>query len=268
MRLSVHMNPNPNVLVFDNAEQVAQAAAERFVDYSIASIREHGSFAVALAGGSTPRRAYELLARAEYLDQVDWSRVHLFFGDERMVAPDSVESNYRMISEALISRVPIPAENVHRINGETDAGKSAEDYEALLKKFFGSVDWPRFDLMWLGMGDDGHTASIFPGSNALKENTKWVIQTRQPQTGQDRITLTLPVINHAARVMFTVTGREKAATLARVLRSESTDKELPARKITPVNRTLEWLVDRAAASEALTMHVSQQPEDKDKDQNS
>ena len=113
------MSEGPNVLVFDTPEQVAQAAAERFVDYSVTSIREHGWFAVALAGGSTPRRAYELLAKAEYRDRVDWSRVHLFFGDERMVAPDSLDSNYQMVNEALISRVAIPADNVHRIIGET-----------------------------------------------------------------------------------------------------------------------------------------------------
>jgi 6-phosphogluconolactonase len=261
------MSGGPNVFVLETPEQVAEAAAERFVDYSIASIREHGSFAVALAGGSTPRYAYELLAKAEYKDCVDWSRVNLFFGDERLVPPASPESNYRMVNDALISRVPIPADNVHRIIGETAPYESAKEYEALLKKFFGTVNWPRLDLVWLGMGDDGHTASLFPGSDALKENTRWVVPTRHPHTGQDRITLTLPVLNHAARVIFTVTGREKAATLARVLRGDSTDEELPARKIGPVNGTLEWLVDQSAASQ-LTVDVSEQPEDNDEDQNS
>jgi 6-phosphogluconolactonase len=242
------MNLPANILVFDTPEQVAQAAAERFVDYSIASISDHDLFAVALAGGSTPRRAYELLATDESKSRINWPRVHLFFGDERSVPPDDPQSNYRMVNEALISRVAIPAENVHRIIGEAAPTESAASYEAELKDFFGVIVWPRFDLVWLGMGEDGHTASLFPGSDALQEETRWVVATRHAQTRQDRITLTLPVINHAARVTFMVTGKDKGATLARVLRSESVDEELPARKIRPVNGLLEWLVDRAAAS--------------------
>jgi len=240
------MNPPANILVFDTAEQVAGAAAERFVAYSRVSIREHGTFAVSLAGGSTPRRAYELLGTDAFKSRVDWSGVHLFFGDERMVPPDSLESNYRMVNEALLSRVAIPGENVNRIPGEVEPSASAESYEAELKSFFGNVNWPRFDLVLLGMGNDGHTASLFPASDALQEKTKWVVATTQPQTKQDRITLTLPVLNHAARIAFLVTGKEKAATLARVLRGVVASRELPAQAITPVNGVLEWLVDRSA----------------------
>ncbi|MFN2498902.1 MAG: 6-phosphogluconolactonase [Pyrinomonadaceae bacterium] len=242
------MKDQPNLFVFGTTEQVALAAAERFVDYSIASIREHGSFAVALGGGSTPRRAYELFAESEYSDRVNWQLVHLFFGDERLVSPDSAESNYRMVNDSLISRVEIPPENVHRIIGESTPSESAELYEGELKRFFQNIDWPRFDLVLLGMGADGHTASLFRGSNALKEEEKWVVATTQPQTGKDRITLSLPVINHAARVTFVVTGNEKAATLARVLRNEQANEESPALRVRPVNGILEWLVDRAAAS--------------------
>ena len=241
------MKDQPNLFVFDTPEQVAHAAAARFVDYSISSIREHGSFAIALAGGSTPRRAYELLAE-KYKDTVKWPLVHLFFGDERMVPPDSPESNYRMVNDTLVSRVEIPPENVHRTIGETIPSESAERYEAELKRFFGTVDWPRFDLVVLGLGADGHTASLFPGSDVLKEEEKWVVATTQPQKGQDRITLSLRVINHAARVTFIVTGDEKAATLARVLHSEPAKQQLPAQRVRPVNGVLEWLVDRAAAS--------------------
>ncbi|MGI8837920.1 MAG: 6-phosphogluconolactonase [Pyrinomonadaceae bacterium] len=242
------MKDQPNLFVFDTMEQVALAAAERFVDYSIASIREHGSFAVALAGGSTPRSAYELLGANEFKSRIDWPLVHLFFGDERMVPADSAESNYRMVNDSLISRVEIPPGNVHRIICESTQSESAELYEAELKRFFQSVDWPRFDLVLLGMGADGHTASLFRGSDALKEEEKWVIATRQPQTGKDRITLSLPVINHATRVAFVVTGNEKAATLARVWSSEQANEESPAQRVRPVNGILEWLVDRAAAS--------------------
>jgi 6-phosphogluconolactonase len=242
------MNPRPNVFVFDTPEQLAQAAAKRFVDYSNASIGDHKFFAVALAGGSTPRRAYELLAGEESKSRIDWSRVHLFFGDERMVAPDSADSNYHMVNDALISRVAIPAKNVHRINGETAPAKSAEAYEAELRSFFAPSDWPRFDLILLGMGDDGHTASLFPGSAALQERSSWVVATQHPQTGQDRVTLTQPALNHASRLMFMVTGTGKAATLARVLRDGAANDELPARIIRPVNGIVEWLVDRAAAA--------------------
>jgi 6-phosphogluconolactonase len=242
------MNSDPTVLVFDTPEQVAQAAAERFVDYSAASIRDHGSFSVALAGGSTPRRAYELLGSDEFKNRVDWQLVHLFFGDERMVPPDSPESNYRMVNEALLSRVSLPPQNVHRMNGEIAPPDSAELYEAELKLFFATA-WPRFDLILLGMGDDGHTASLFPGGAALNETAKWVVVTRHPQSGQARLTFTLPVINQAARVVFLVTGKKKAAPLVRILHGDAANEELPARKVTPVNGVLEWLVDRSAASD-------------------
>ncbi len=242
------MNSDPIVLVFETPELVAQAAAERFVAYSIASIAEHGTFTVALAGGSTPRGAYELLGTDEFKGRVDWSGVHLFFGDERMVPPDSPESNFRMVSDALISRVPLPPANVHRINGETTPEESTESYEAELKRFFGRTDWPRFDLVLLGMGDDGHTASLFPGSDVLNETTKWVVATRHPESQQLRITLTPPVFNHASGVTFLVTGEKKAAPLERVLHGDAANEELPARKIRPVNGTIEWLIDRSAAS--------------------
>ena len=226
------MNSVPNVLVFDTPEQVAQAAAERFVDYSAASIADHGSFTVALAGGSTPRRAYELLGSDEFKNRLDWRVVQLFFGDERMVPPDSPDSNYRMVNDALLS----PPE-------------SAESYEAELKSFFATTAWPRFDLILLGMGDDGHTASLFPGGTALNETAKWVVVTRHPQSGQARISLTLPVINQAARVVFLVTGKKKAAPLVRILHGDAANEDLPAQKVRPVNGVLEWLVDRPAASE-------------------
>src|ERR1700682_4876314 len=146
------MNAHPNLSVFDTPEQVAQAAAEGFVAYAEAGISEHGSFAVALAGGSTPRRAYELLATNEFKERIDWPRAHLFFGDERVVPPDDPQSNYRMVNEALISRVAIPAQNVHRIIGASEPTESAALYEAELKSYFGKIAWPRFDLVWLGMG--------------------------------------------------------------------------------------------------------------------
>src|ERR1051325_6691685 len=162
------------VRVFDDAEGVARASADLFARLSQESVAERGTFSVALSGGTTPRRVYELLASDEYRERVQWPSVHVFFGDERTVPPDHAESNYRMASEALLSRVPLPAENVHRIEGVGDAAANASDYESVMRGFFGDAEWPRFDLVFLGMGDDGHTASLFPGTAALAETRAWV----------------------------------------------------------------------------------------------
>jgi len=237
-----------NVFVFDTAEQLANAAAERFVDYEYAFHGEPDRFSVALAGGNTPRRVYELLASERFKHQVEWAQVDLFFGDERCVPPDHPESNYAMVYETLVSQVPIPAKNVHRIIGEGNPAESAKLYETQLKIFFSGVTWPRFDFVLLGMGADGHTASLFPGSHALDEKSKWVVQTRAEGVPHDRITLTVPVFNHAARVLFLVEGAGKAERLAQVLQPQAGVEPRPAQTIQPVDGSLEWLVDGAAAS--------------------
>jgi 6-phosphogluconolactonase len=238
----------PSVFVFDTPEQVALAAAERFVEYDRAFHGELDRFSVALAGGNTPRRVYELLATERFKRRVEWAQVHLFFGDERCVPPDHPDSNYLMAYETLISKVPIPAKNVHRIIGEGNPNESARLYENQLKTFFAGTPWPRFDLVLLGMGADGHTASLFPGSDALKEKSKWVVTTKMEKLKQTRITLTIPVFNHAARVMFLVTGKEKAARLVEVLEKRSGRDPLPAQQIKPINGSLEWFIDKAAAA--------------------
>jgi 6-phosphogluconolactonase len=237
-----------NVFVFDTAEQLAIAAAERFVDYEYAFHGEPERFSVALAGGNTPRRVYELLATERFKHRVEWAQVDLFFGDERCVPPDHPESNYAMVYETLISQVPIPAKNVHRIIGEGNPDESAKLYENQLKTFFAGLTWPRFDLVLLGMGADGHTASLFPGSDALNEKSRWVVRTRPEGLPHDRITLTTPVFNHAARVLFLVKGAGKAERLAQVLHPQSEAETLPAQTIQPVEGSLEWLVDSAAAA--------------------
>jgi 6-phosphogluconolactonase len=254
----------PNISIFETPERVALAAGERFVECSRDAVENRGVFSVALAGGNTPRRVYELLASVPFKDRVDWPRVHLFFGDERAVPADHPDSNYRMAYEALISKVPIPAANVHRIVGEGNAKENARTYEEQLQEFFAGREqtrepsWPRFDLIFLGMGEDGHTASLFPGSEALNEKSHWVVATRSERLGQERITLTLPVLNHAARVVFLVTGKEKAQRLREVLRPKpvrgaqwevgSEQDVVPAQMVQPVDGKLEWLVDRSAAS--------------------
>lgn len=242
------MKSSTNVFIFDTAEQLATAAAERFVGYAREAMIGHGLFTVALSGGNTPRRVYELLATDPFKSSIDWATVHLFFGDERCVPPDHPDSNYGMVYEALISRVAIPAKNVQRIMGEGDPDENAQAYERELKSFFAGLSWPRFDLALLGMGEDGHTASLFPGTDATRETSKWVVAVYVERLKTFRITLTAPVFNHAAHVMFLVAGKEKAKRLAEVLHGNAENDETPAQKIQPVNGSLEWLVDKAAAS--------------------
>jgi len=242
------MESRSNILVFETPEQLALAAAERFVEYSNEPLDMSERFSVALAGGNTPRRVYELLATEPFKNRVAWFKTHLFFGDERCVPPEHPDSNYAMANEALISKVPIPANNVHRIIGEGNANENALAYEDELRIYFAGLAWPRFDLVLLGMGEDGHTASLFPNSAALKETSRWVLPTRNEQLGQDRITLTLPVFNHARRLMFLVTGQKKAQRLKEVLRPQPGSEQLPVQAITPIQGMLEWLVDADAAS--------------------
>lgn len=241
------------VSIFDEAEEVARAAAVRFVEAARDAIQAEGRFSVALSGGSTPRRVYQLLASDEFRERVDWARTHIFFGDERCVPPDDADSNYRMADEALLARVPVPARNVHRIMGEGDAVANARLYEDELQTFFAGMRWPRFSLVLLGMGDDGHTASLFPGSQALAEQRAWVVANWVEKLNAYRITLTVPAINGAARVIFIVTGAGKAERLRMVLRGVESDSDLqheplPSQLIRPAAGMLEWLVDREAAA--------------------
>jgi 6-phosphogluconolactonase len=203
---------------------------------------------VALAGGTTPKRLYELLATKPFRNRVEWPPTHLFFGDERAVPPDHPDSNYAMVFESLISKVPLPPQNVHRIMGEETVTDSAAAYESELRTFFAGESWPRFDLVLLGVGQDGHTASLFPNADALIENSRWVVTTKQKDSGQDRITLTVPALNHARHVIFLVAGQNKAQAVKQVLHSQPGSERLPAQAIMPIDGTLEWLIDKDAAS--------------------
>lgn len=244
-------NPQ-NVIVFDSPEEVATAGAKRFVSYGQKAIDDHDVFAVALAGGNTPKRMYQLLASDNFRNQINWTNVHLFFGDERCVPPDHPDSNYRLAHEALISRVQIPAPNVHPISGEGDPINNAKLYEDELRSFFAGHEWPRFDLELLGLGTDGHTASLFPRTPALRETRSWVAANRVERLGTFRITLTVPAINSAANILFLVTGVEKAASLAAVINGPPQPELLPAQLIKPSDGSLAWLVDREAASRLVT----------------
>jgi 6-phosphogluconolactonase len=238
----------PQILVFDDAELVARAAASCFVELAREAIAARGRFSVALAGGSTPKRAYQLLASDEFKDHVEWERTHVFFGDERAVPPTETDSNYRMADEALLSRVALPSRNVHRIMGEGDTAAGARLYEDELQTFFTGQQWPRFDLVLLGMGDDGHTASLFPGTEALAEQRDWVVHLWVEKLKAYRITLSVPAINHAAHVVFMVTGAGKAERVAEVINAKKDTPPLPSQLIHPADGTLRWFLDRAAAA--------------------
>ncbi|MBX6763290.1 MAG: 6-phosphogluconolactonase [Rubrobacteraceae bacterium] len=233
------------VSVFEDPHRLAGAAAEEFARRAREAVERTGSFTVALAGGSTPRETYRRLAE-EYATMVEWSRVHFFFGDERGVPPGSEDSNYRMASEALLSRVP--AGGVHRIRGERPPEEAAALYEAELHRFFGVRRRPpKMDLILLGLGDDGHTASLFPKTPALRERRRWVVANPVEKLSTTRITLTLPVINAARAVMFLVAGEGKAKALKMVLEENADPAEYPARLVRPAGELI-WMVDRAAAS--------------------
>ena len=231
-----------------DAEAVAREAARWFVSLARAAVAGRGRFGVALAGGSTPRRVYEIIA-ADARDAVGWEKVHVWFGDERCVPANHAESNYRMASEALLSRVPLLPENVHRMTGEGDAAANARLYEGELRSFFEGEPWPALDLVLLGLGDDGHTASLFPHTPAIAEREAWVAANWIEKLDAYRLTLTAPAINHAARVAFVVTGGAKAAALAEVVEGPRDPLRLPAQLIRPRNGAPDWFVDEAAAAQ-------------------
>jgi 6-phosphogluconolactonase len=239
----------PGVLVCPNAVEVGRAAARRFVDWAWQAIARDGKFQVALSGGSTPLEMYRVLATQEFRTQIDWPRVHLFWGDERSVPPDHPDSNYGLARRELLLRVPIPAENVHRMEAEVSPiGRAAHNYETVLRESLEVDDrgFPVFHLVLLGLGADGHTASLFPGAKLLRETTRWVSTPATEKAGTRRMTLTLPVIEAAQRVLFLVTGAQKAAIL-RVVLCGSAGRELPAQMVQPRSGERIFLVDQAAA---------------------
>lgn len=243
------------ISVYPDAGRLAQATAEHFASLAGEAIAGQGRFAVALAGGSTPKAAYALLARDEFATRLDWARVHVFWGDERCVPPDHPDSNYRMAREALLDRVPLPAEHVHRMRGELEPAQAAADYEQALRVFFAlpsrnqAAEPPTsFDLILLGMGDDGHTVSLFPGTAAIREQTRWVIAHFVEKLETWRITLTPAAINAAANVTFVVSGSGKAERLRQVLTGSHRPDVLPAQIVDPDRGRLRWLVDEAAAT--------------------
>jgi 6-phosphogluconolactonase len=235
-----------------NAQELSRFAAEQFVLRAVEAQREKELFTVVLAGGSTPKTLYELLVDTNepYRAQLGWEKIHFFWGDERHVPPDHPDSNYRMAFETMLARVPVPSKNVHRIKSEIgDAGEVAHEYEETLVQFFrlGKGQFPRFDLVLLGMGSDGHAASLFPNSDVINEKERLVVAPWIEKLMSYRITLTPPVLNNAASVIFVVRGAEKANALREVLEGDYRPECFPAQIIRPLTGKTLWLVDREAA---------------------
>jgi 6-phosphogluconolactonase len=231
---------------FPNMDSLADGAAEHLITLAASAIAEHGRFSIALSGGSTPKTLYERLATPPYAQRIDWSKTHVFWGDERCVPPDHVDSCYRMAREALLDHVPLPPENIYRIEGEGPPQEAASGYERILHTYFGD-NTPRFDLILLGMGDDGHTASLFPGTTALHEEKRWVIENYVEAKQMWRVTLTKTAINAAANVMFLVAGAGKAERLRDVLQGGYDPYRLPSQMVKPEAGSLMWFVDQDAA---------------------
>jgi 6-phosphogluconolactonase len=232
-----------NLRVYSDAWELSGAAVQIFVEEARRRIDESGRFAVALAGGSTPRMAYEILAR-EYggPEDLDWGGVHAFFGDERTVPPDHEDSNYRMAQEALLARVPVGS--VHRMRGEMEPREAAALYDKELEEFFGGS--PVLDLVLLGIGEDGHTASLFPRTPALDARDRWAVENLVEKLDTVRLTLTVPTINAARTVVFLVAGEGKAKVLKEILEGDADPHDYPAKLIQPAS-DLVWMVDEAAA---------------------
>jgi 6-phosphogluconolactonase len=231
-------------------QDLFQAAAEEVIRSATDAVAQRGRFTIALSGGSTPRNLYTLIA-ANASTILPWDQMFFFWGDERHVPPDSPDSNYRMAKEALLSKVPIPAANIFPIPAENpDASEAAETYEQTLQKFFAVApgEFPRFDLILLGMGPDGHTASLFPETAALQEKSRLVVANWVEKLGSSRITFTLPLLNAARCVAFLVSGADKAAALHEVLEGNAPAEKYPSRLVQPRDGKLIWFVDRAAAS--------------------
>ncbi|HXQ72804.1 MAG TPA: 6-phosphogluconolactonase [Pyrinomonadaceae bacterium] len=236
--------------IFESPAEVARAAAEHWLNLNPKS--------VALSGGSTPRALYQLLAdpNEPFREQVAWDQTHFFFTDERHVPPDHPDSNYRMVDEAMFSRVPVPQQNIHRIPAENPVAEdAAKVYESDLRKFFGEAI-PAFDLIFLGIGEEGHTASLFPHSPALNETERLVAAPFVEKLNTYRITMTLPVLNNGKSVVFLVTGASKSKIVREVIETARKPDLYPAQAISPTNGAVSWFMDKAAARLCSTSNSS------------
>jgi 6-phosphogluconolactonase len=262
----------PDVRVSADKETLFHTGADLFSEIVQSAVSERGRCTIALSGGSTPRGLFTLLAQEPYRSAISWAQCEIFWGDERCVPPDDPESNYGMARETLLDQVAIPAAHIHRMHGEDPPDQAAAAYEQELRRVFigdgpqppahrgqepraslvpteserDASDWPRFDLILLGMGDEGHTASLFPGSAALAETRRWVVAHYVEKVHMDRLTLTLPVLNHARNVVFLVSGASKTAALHAALTGDGGPDSVPSGLVRPIDGRLIWLVDAVA----------------------
>ncbi|MBK9139243.1 MAG: 6-phosphogluconolactonase [Verrucomicrobia bacterium] len=249
MRIIPKARPGRFLRTFPDPQSLAAGAVALFLEAVGHAVSQRGRFAVALAGGRTPRQFYEALAGAAS-GRVPWGAVEIFFGDERPVPPEHPDSNYAMAQASLLGRVPLPPGQVHRIRAELAPASAADEYERTLRARFrlSTGEVPRFDLVLLGLGADGHTASLFPGTNALSETQRLVCANWVPKFGHHRVTLTLPVLNAARQVVFLVAGADKAEVVKEVLAGPDREPPHPATLVQPAAGELHWLLDAAAAS--------------------
>ena len=246
------MHTKPEVIVFKDATDLAKGAAGHILSVIEQTLARQDRFSLVLSGGSTPKAVYTLMGQPPLVERVPWSRVHFFWGDERCVPPDHADSNYRMAYETLLAQLSLPPQNIHRIKGEISPEEAAASYERSIVEFFGEeIHPPRFDLVLLGMGEDGHTASLFPESPALDETQRWVVaveHNRPPAPLVARVTMTLPLIN-AARLIALIVSRAAKASLVRRALSEVGDAPiLPVQRVHPEGGEMVWLLDEAAAN--------------------
>jgi 6-phosphogluconolactonase len=243
------------LIICRDLDDLSRRAAEEFIRLAQQSARLAKRFTVALSGGSTPRSLYRLLAEPAYSERVAWRDVHFFWGDERCVPPDHPDSNYGMANAALLSKVPIPAGNVHRMAGEKEPQLAAREYENELIAFFGlgRGDWPRLDLILLGVGEDGHTASLFPENAAVENRENLVVAAYAQKLDAQRLTLTLPAINQAANISFLIAGASKALIVSEMLKADPASSSIPAGRVAPVAGRLNCFVTQDAAARLLSL---------------
>lgn len=240
---------HPKVRVFDTLTDIAQAVAESLRETAIGTKEDRKPLNIALCGGNTPEAIYRRLGEEPIASDIPWESVHLFWGDERCVPPDDPQSNFGMTSRALLGQISIPEGNIHRIRGESRPENEAARYEKEIREFLpaGADGYPRFDWIFLGMGTDGHTASLFPNAISLEEKERLCIPVTHPLSGGDRITLTLPVLNSASRITFVVAGEEKSEMISLVFERKNRSGSYPCTMVVPEDGSLEWYLDRAAA---------------------
>jgi len=242
------------VKVYPNPEKLSESTADFIVETALSAVEYHGRFTWALSGGHSPQQTYKMLASEPLRDRMPWEKTYIFWGDERFVPPDDPDNNARMAREVLLDHVPVPSDHILPIPTDGTPESAAERYGNKLKSIF-EEELPQFDLVMLGLGENGHTASLFPGTDVLEEQTKWVAPVSPEDTRQERITLTIPVINNARNILLLAYGQNKAVVLHQVLEGKKRPRKLPAQLIHPEKGELYWFVDDDAASKLETIAI-------------